>query len=71
MEDHTRFARNFSAKMLSYALGSTLIFTDEPALQALENTLIHTNFNPEAFLTEMVKSYVFLTKINDFEKKSI
>ena len=71
MEDKTRFARNLSVKMLSYALGRTLIFTDEPALQSLENTLLNSNFNPEAFLTEIVKSYVFLTKINDFEKKSI
>lgn len=71
LEDKTRIARNLSVKMLSYALGRTLIFTDEPALQTLEKTLLNSNFNPDPFLTEIVKSYVFLTKINDFEKKSI
>lgn len=69
IEEKEKFARNLSVKMLSYALGRSTIFTDEPALVTLENTLLQNNFNPEPFLIELVKSYVFLTKINDFEKK--
>ncbi len=71
MSQKKKFARNLSVKMLSYALGRTIIFTDEPALNTLENNLLNNQFNPESFITEIVKSYVFLTKINDFEKKSI
>jgi uncharacterized protein DUF1592/uncharacterized protein DUF1588/uncharacterized protein DUF1587/uncharacterized protein DUF1585/uncharacterized protein DUF1595/cytochrome c len=64
-----KIARNFSARMLSYALGRSVIFTDEPALQRLDETLLKTNFNPEDFLIELVKSYPFRMKVNDFEEK--
>ena len=64
-----KIARNFSARMLSYALGRSVIFTDEPALQRLDETLLKTNFNPEEFLIELVKSYPFRMKVNDFEEK--
>ena len=57
--------------MLSYALGRTILFTDEPALVKLENTLIDNDFNPEPFLIELVNSYPFLMKENDFQEKSI
>jgi len=56
--------------MLSYALGRSTLFTDEPALQRLDACLLNNNFNPELFLVELVKSYPFLMKLNDFEKKS-
>jgi hypothetical protein len=69
MAEKAKIARNFSARMLSYALGRSVIFTDEPALQRLDETLLKTNFNPENFLIELVKSYPFRTKVNDFEEK--
>lgn len=69
MSEKAKIARNFSARMLSYALGRSVIFTDEPALQRLDETLLKTNFNPENFLIELVKSYPFRTKVNDFEEK--
>jgi hypothetical protein len=65
-----KIARNLSSKMLSYALGRSILFTDEPALQRLETTLLQNNFNPEPFIIELVKSYPFRMKLNDFEKKS-
>ncbi len=71
VKDKKRIARNFSTKMLSYALGRSVLFTDEPAIRRLENTLLENNFNPEPFIIELVKSYPFLTKISDFEKKSV
>lgn len=69
MTEKAKIARNFSAKILSYALGRSILFTDEPALQHLESCLLKNNFNPELFLVELVKSYPFRMKLNDFEKK--
>ncbi|MEP7267458.1 MAG: DUF1585 domain-containing protein, partial [Saprospiraceae bacterium] len=71
MDEKQKIARNFASKFLSYALGRSMLFTDEPALVKLENTLLENNFNPEPFIIELVKSYPFLMKVNDFEKKSI
>ena len=69
LTEKERIARNMSTRMLSYALGRSVLFTDEPALKKLDETLLKYNFNPEPFLVELVKSYPFRMKINDFEKK--
>ena len=69
LTEKEKIARNLSSKMLSYALGRSVIFTDEPALQRLDATLLNNNFNPELFIIELVKSYPFRMKLNDFEKK--
>jgi hypothetical protein len=71
LKDEKRIARNFSKRILSYALGRTILFTDEPALVKLENKLIENGFKPEPFLIELVNSYPFLMKQSDFEQKSI
>jgi hypothetical protein len=70
LKEKQKIARNFSTRMLSYALGRSTLFTDEPALQRLDACLLENNFNPELFMIEIVKSYPFLMKLNDFEKKS-
>lgn len=70
LTEKAKIARNLSSKMLSYALGRSILFTDEPALQRLETCLLQNNFNPELFIIELVKSYPFRMKLNDFEKKS-
>ncbi len=70
MSEKAKIARNLSTKMLSYALGRSILFTDEPALQRLDASLLQNNFNPELFIIELVKSYPFRMKLNDFEKKS-
>lgn len=67
--EREKIARNLSSKMLSYALGRSLLFTDEPALRTLDNCLLQNNFNPELFIIELVKSYPFRMKLNDFEEK--
>jgi hypothetical protein len=70
LKQKQKIARNFSSKILSYALGRSTLFTDEVALQKLDACLLQNNFNPELFIIELVKSYPFLMKVNDFEKKS-
>jgi hypothetical protein len=67
--EREKIARNLSSKMLSYALGRSLLFTDEPALRRLDNCLLQNDFNPELFIIELVKSYPFRMKLNDFEVK--
>jgi hypothetical protein len=69
MTEKEKIARNLSSKMLSYALGRSVIFTDEPALQRLDAALLNNNFNPELFIIELVKSYPFRQKLNDFKVK--
>ena len=69
MAEKEKIARNLSSKMLSYALGRSLLFTDEPALRTLDNCLLQNNFNPQLFIIELVKSYPFRMKLNDFEVK--
>lgn len=69
MEEKQRIARNFSMRILSYALGRSILFTDEPAIRQLESCLLENNFNPEIFITTLVKSYPFRMKLNDFRKK--
>jgi hypothetical protein len=66
-----RIARNISTKMLSYALGRSILFTDEPAIRGLQQNLLENNFDTHLFIIELVNSYPFLLKINDFEKKSV
>jgi hypothetical protein len=70
LKEKEKIARNFSSKLLSYALGRSTLFTDEPALRKLDACLLQNNFDPQLFLIEIVKSYPFLMKTNDFEKKS-
>ena len=69
MKEREKIARNLSSKMLSYALGRSLLFTDEPALRRLDDSLLQNNFDPELFIIELVKSYPFRMKLNDFEAK--
>jgi hypothetical protein len=69
LTERAKIARNLSSRMLSYALGRSILFTDEPALQRLDNILLNNHFDPEPFLIELVKSYPFRMKINDFEKR--
>lgn len=69
MEEKEKVARNLSTKVLSYALGRGTLFTDEPAIRRLETTLLENNFNPDPFIIELVKSYPFRMKINDFRDK--
>jgi hypothetical protein len=69
LNEKEKIARNLSSRMLSYALGRSIVFTDEPALRALDSCLLQNDFNPEIFILELVKSYPFTMKQKDFEVK--
>jgi hypothetical protein len=64
-----KFARNLSLKFLSFAVGRGTTFSDETAVRELTENLIASNFEPDAFITELVKSYPFRMKIRDFQKR--
>ncbi|MEM9722793.1 MAG: DUF1592 domain-containing protein, partial [Bacteroidota bacterium] len=59
------FAKTFSTKMLSFALGRGINFKDSPTIKHLQNTLLETDFNSKAFILELVKSYPFQYKKSD------
>lgn len=59
------FARNFSHKMLSFALGRSIIFKDTPTVEHLQKTLLETDFDSELFMLELIKSYPFRYKKSD------
>ena len=56
------FARNFSRKMLSFALGRSIRFQDKRTVDALTNTLLDTDFDSVAFI-QAVASAVTLSGI--------
>ncbi len=61
------FAKNFSRKMLSFALGRGIIFKDSPTVQHLQNTLLESDFHSETFILELVQSYPFRYKKSDIK----
>ncbi|MEO0330779.1 MAG: DUF1588 domain-containing protein, partial [Bacteroidota bacterium] len=63
------FARVLAEKMFTYAIGRRIEFVDEPTMQRLTNTLLNSHFNTEEFIMELVYSYPFRYKINDFQPK--
>lgn len=68
-EERESFARNLSSKMLSYALGRSIRFSDEAAIRELETCLLNNDFHSEKFIIALVKSYPFRLKTNDFREK--
>ncbi|XOV93566.1 MAG: DUF1592 domain-containing protein [Bacteroidota bacterium] len=60
-----KFARNLSIKMLSFAIGRGINFSDEPTVRALQNCLLENDFNTDKFLITLVTSYTFREKVND------
>ena len=59
------FAKTFSKKMLSYALGRSLQFKDTPTIKHLQQTLIESGFDSEQFILEITKCYPFRYKKSD------
>ena len=66
-EQKELFAKNFSQKMLSFALGRGVIFKDSPTVRHLQQKLVESDFNSEIFLMELVKSYPFRYKKSDIK----
>ena len=59
------FARNFSRKMLSFALGRSVRFQDKRTVDALTNTLVNSDFDSIAFIHAVATSYPFRYKKSD------
>ena len=59
------FAKNLSRKMLAFALGRSIQFKDSKTVEHLQQTLLNSSFNSEAFILELVKSYPFRYKKSD------
>ncbi|WDE97762.1 DUF1592 domain-containing protein [Lentisphaera profundi] len=56
------FARTFSERMLSFALGRQLQYFDEPVIMKLTETLLENDMKPQPMLLEIIKSYPFTHK---------
>ncbi len=69
MEKKENFARTLSEKMFTYAIGRSVEFVDEPTMQNMVNNLLKNDFNPEALILELVNSYPFRYKVNDYGQK--
>ncbi|MCB0688569.1 MAG: DUF1592 domain-containing protein [Saprospiraceae bacterium] len=65
LEDKVKFAKNFSRKMLSYALGRRVEFIDSRTLDQLTDQLINNNFDSQSFMLELVSSYPFQYRRSD------
>ena len=65
VQDKVKFAKNFSRKMLSYALGRRIEFIDTPTLDRLTNVLVDHNFDSEELMLALVTSYPFLNRRSD------
>lgn len=65
LEKKELFAKNFSKKMLSFALGRSIEFKDTPTIEHLQTILLETDFHSISFLIELVKSYPFRYKKSD------
>ena len=61
------FAKNFSQKMLSFALGRSIKFKDSPTVKHLQETMLTSDFNSQALIIELIKSYPFRYKKSDTE----
>ncbi|EON76131.1 hypothetical protein ADIS_3259 [Lunatimonas lonarensis] len=70
LAEREKFARNLSSRFLSYAVGRSVLFSDEIAIRDLTENLLTHDFHPKYFISELVKSYSFRMKIKDFQKRS-
>ncbi|MEM6843439.1 MAG: DUF1592 domain-containing protein [Bacteroidota bacterium] len=69
LKKEENFARTLAEKLFTYAIGRNIEFVDEPTMQRLTSNLLNNRFNPEEFIMELVYSYPFRYKINDFQPK--
>ncbi|HSI76487.1 MAG TPA: DUF1592 domain-containing protein [Lunatimonas sp.] len=63
------FARNFSEKIFTYAIGRNVEFKDELYIKELVENLLENDFNTEKFIIALVNSYPFRYKVNDESAK--
>jgi hypothetical protein len=60
-----KFAKNFSRKMLSYALGRGIVFADSQVIRDMTDHLLATNFDSEELVLKLVNSYPFRHRRSD------
>ena len=61
-ERHEQFARAFVVKLLTYALGRSLEFSDEKHIDSLTRRFAEDNMRVQSLVQSIVKSEVFRTK---------
>jgi hypothetical protein len=69
LEKQENFARTLVERMFTYAIGRSIEFVDEPTMQHLSKTLLENNFNTTMLIQELVKSYPFRYRVNDYGRK--
>lgn len=69
MEKKENFARTLAEKIFTYAIGRSVEFVDEPTMQKLVNNMLENDFHTEQLIIELVNSYPFRNKVNDFGQK--
>ncbi|MDX2245775.1 MAG: DUF1592 domain-containing protein [Bacteroidia bacterium] len=68
-EDKEKFARNLSRKLLSYALGRGVSFTDTPTLTNMTNSLLENDFDSQNLMLTLVTAYPFHYKRSDMPER--
>ncbi len=64
-EEKEKFAENFARKMMSYALGRGITFTDSPTLKHMKRSLLDNDFDSEGMMIALVNSYPFRHRRSD------
>ncbi len=64
-QEKEKFAKTFSRKMLSYAMGRGIVFTDTRVLKHLTDILLESDFDSEALVLALVNSYPFKNRRSD------
>ncbi|MEZ4828791.1 MAG: DUF1592 domain-containing protein [Bacteroidia bacterium] len=68
-EDREKFARNISRKLLSYALGRGVGFTDSPTINQMTESLTQNNFDSQELMLTLITSYPFHYKRSDMPER--
>ncbi len=65
VNEKEKFAKTISRKILSYAIGRGIEFTDSPTIKLLSEHLLQNNFNSEQLMIDLVSSYPFRYRRSD------
>ena len=65
LEEKEKFAKTLSKKLLSYALGRGIEFTDSPTIRQLSERLVENNFDTRQWMLDLVMSYPFRHRRSD------
>lgn len=65
VEEKDKFAENMARKLVSYAMGRGIQFTDTPTIRAMKKSLLESNFNSKEVMLTLVNSYPFRHRRSD------